>query len=97
MAEHGKPLVKYDPTVNLGTLIQLITFMLFLVAGYTVMQIQISLNASAITALKNKDETIEAEFKTFESIYREDSKHLQEKLGELNVNVTRALQKLENR
>lgn len=44
MAEHGKPLMKYDSIV----------------------------------------------------IYWEDSKHLQEKLGELNVNVTRALQKPEN-
>lgn len=96
MAEHGKPFVKYDPTVNLGTLIQLFTFMLFLIAGYTVMQVQISLNANAITALKNKDKNIEAEFKAFETIYREDSKHIQEKLSELNVNVTRALQKLEN-
>ena len=85
--------MKYDPTINLGNVIQAVLLTFAIIGGYTAMQVQINTNAKDIESLKEADQRVSTEVKEL----RKEIKELSKDINDLNINLVRALQYMEGR
>lgn len=71
---------RYDPTVNLGHIIETIILIAAVATSYTATQVQINSNSKDIQALKEKNQDFEKSFLRYKDQVREDLKDMRVEL-----------------
>lgn len=80
-------MARYDPTVNLGHIIQTIILVAAVATSYTATQVQINTNAKDIETLKAENQDFEESFLRYKDQVREDLKEMRGEVKEVGNEV----------
>ncbi|WP_067517873.1 hypothetical protein [Endozoicomonas ascidiicola] len=85
---------RYDPTVNLGHIIQTIILVAAVATSYTATQVQINSNSKDIQSLKDENHDFEQSFLRYKDQVREDLKEMRGEVQDVNHNVLKILSQM---
>ncbi|GAA4652382.1 hypothetical protein GCM10023116_46660 [Kistimonas scapharcae] len=94
--KHHHSVAKYDPTINLGSILQALIFVIAVAGAYTATQVQINSNRKDIESLKITDQHAKEELTRFKDQVREDIRDMRSEVQDVNANVLKVLSKLPN-
>lgn len=87
-------MARYDPTINLGHILQTVILVSAVSLGYTATQLQINSNTKDIDALKKENRMAKEEFIRFKDQVRDDLRDVRNEVKDVNSNVLEVLSRM---